>query len=90
MKPEQQEIERLRRELARMKAECDILKRMACPVRKGFVKDGMMVCINVSGLKADALAKMDIRVYRALLQSDAPALLGYLSPMDFERQAQVA
>jgi transposase len=27
MKPEQQEIERLRRELARMKAECDILKK---------------------------------------------------------------
>lgn len=52
MKPEQQEIERLRRELAKMKAERDILKRMARPARKGFVKDGMMVCINVSGLKA--------------------------------------
>ncbi len=38
-----------------------LLKRMARPVRKGFVKDSMMVCINVSGLKADALAKMDIR-----------------------------
>ncbi len=61
MKPEQQEIERLRRELAKMKAERDILKRMARPVRKGFVKDDMMVCINVSGLRADALAKMDIR-----------------------------
>ena len=42
MKPEQQEIERLRRELARMKAERDILKRMARPVRKGFVKGGMI------------------------------------------------
>lgn len=31
------------------------------PVPKGIVKDGMMVCINASGLKADALAKMDIR-----------------------------
>jgi transposase len=29
MKPEQQEIERLRRELARMKAERDILKKAA-------------------------------------------------------------
>jgi hypothetical protein len=28
---------------------------------KQFVKDGLMVCINVSGLKAEALAKMDIR-----------------------------
>jgi len=35
MKPEQQEIERLRRELGRMKAERDILKRMARPARKG-------------------------------------------------------
>lgn len=39
----------------------DIQERMARPARKGFVKDGMMVCINVSGLKADSLAKMDIR-----------------------------
>ncbi|VWX54392.1 hypothetical protein NOVOSPHI9U_600007 [Novosphingobium sp. 9U] len=37
-----------------------LLKRMARPVGKRFVKDAMMVCINVSGLKADALAKMDI------------------------------
>ena len=29
MKPEQQEIERLRRELAKMKAERDILKKAA-------------------------------------------------------------
>jgi transposase len=29
LKPEQQEIKRLRRELARMKAECDIPKRAA-------------------------------------------------------------
>jgi hypothetical protein len=47
--------------VAKLKAERDILKRMARPVCKGIVKDGMMVCINVSGLKADALAKMDIR-----------------------------
>jgi len=33
---------------------------MARPVDKRFVKGGVMVCINVSGLKADALAKMDI------------------------------
>lgn len=55
------EIRQLKRELARVTEERDILKRMARPVRKGFVKDGMMVCINVSGLKAEALAKMDIR-----------------------------
>jgi transposase len=61
MKPEQREIERLRRELASMKAERDILKRMARPVRKGFVKDGMSVCINVSGFRVDTLAEMDIR-----------------------------
>jgi transposase len=42
LKPEQQEIERLRRELARMKAERDILKRMARPIRKGFVRDGII------------------------------------------------
>jgi hypothetical protein len=34
---------------------------MARPVRKRLFKGGMMVCINISGLKADALAKMDIR-----------------------------
>lgn len=55
------EIRQLKRELARVTEERDILKRMARPVHKGFVKDGMMVCINVSGLKAEALAKMDIR-----------------------------
>jgi transposase len=38
-----------------------LLKRMARPVHKGVVKDGKVVCINVSGLKAEALAKMDIR-----------------------------
>jgi transposase-like protein len=38
LKPEQQEIERLRRELAKMKAERDILKRMARPVGKGLSK----------------------------------------------------
>jgi hypothetical protein len=32
---------------------------MARPVRERFVEDGIMVCINLSGLKADALAKMD-------------------------------
>lgn len=60
MKPEQFEIDRLRREVAKLKAERDILKRMARPVRKGVVKDGKVVCINVSGLKVEALAKMDI------------------------------
>jgi transposase len=50
MKPEQQEIERLRRELARMKAERDILKNVwpAPSARVNLVS--MLVCINVSGL----------------------------------------
>jgi len=34
---------------------------MARPVRKTFVRNGMMVCINVSGLKPVTLVKMDIR-----------------------------
>jgi hypothetical protein len=38
-----------------------VLERMARPVGKRFFEGGMMVCINVSDLKADALAKMDIR-----------------------------
>jgi transposase len=38
MKPEQLEIERLRREVAKLKAERDILKRMARPVRKWLRK----------------------------------------------------
>ncbi len=42
-------------------AFCVFYKRMARPVGKRFFEGGMMVCINVSGLKADALAKMDIR-----------------------------
>lgn len=37
MKPKQQEIERLHRELARMKAECDILKKAAAY----FVRDSI-------------------------------------------------
>lgn len=52
MKPEQQEIERLRREVTKLKAERDILKRMARPVRKGEVRMARSVCINVSGLGA--------------------------------------
>ena len=35
MKPEQLEIARLRKEVAKLKAERDILKRMARPVGKG-------------------------------------------------------
>jgi len=39
MKPEQQEIERLHREVTKLKAERDILKkRMARPVGKGEVR----------------------------------------------------
>ncbi|GAB4073205.1 hypothetical protein GCM10028812_53130 [Ancylobacter sonchi] len=37
MRPEQLEIGRLRREVAKLKAERDILKRMARPVCKGVV-----------------------------------------------------
>jgi hypothetical protein len=40
IKPEQLEIDRLRREVTRLKAERDILKRMACPVGKGFLRNG--------------------------------------------------
>ena len=35
MRPEQLEIDRLRREVAKLKTERDILKRMARPVGKG-------------------------------------------------------
>jgi len=35
LKPEQAEIARLKREVTKLKAERDILKRMACPVCKG-------------------------------------------------------
>ncbi len=52
MKPEQQEIERLRRELARMKAERDILKNVWPTTSARVMLDGMLVCVNVSGLKA--------------------------------------
>lgn len=52
---------RLRRENERLRMERDILKRMARPVRKRVIKDSKVVCINVSGLKAETLAKMDIR-----------------------------
>lgn len=55
------EVRRLKRELQRVTEERDILKRMARPVRKGVVWLARVVCINVSGLKAEALAKMDIR-----------------------------
>ena len=34
MKPEQQEIERLRREVAKLKAERDILKKLSSPVAR--------------------------------------------------------
>ena len=42
MKPEQLEIARLKREVANLKAERDILKRMARPVRKGCSSDGLI------------------------------------------------
>jgi transposase len=44
LKPEQVEIARLKREVAKLKAERDILKRMARPVRKGSV-DHHQSCI---------------------------------------------
>jgi len=53
MKPEQLEIARLKREVAKLKAERDILKRMARPVGKGVVLMARSVCINVSGLRAE-------------------------------------
>ena len=48
MKPEQLEITRLKSEVIKLKVERDILKRMACPVRKRFVLMAMLVCVNVS------------------------------------------
>ncbi len=56
-----QESGALKEVVAEQALEVRLLKRMARPVRKRFIKGDMMVCINVSGLKADALAKMDIR-----------------------------
>ena len=50
MKPEQLEIARLKREVNKLKAERDILKRMARPDCKGDL-EGSVVCINVSGLR---------------------------------------
>jgi len=40
MRPEQLEVERLRRENRVLKPERDILKRMARPARKGLFRDG--------------------------------------------------
>ena len=50
MKPEQLEIARLKREVTKLRAERDILKRMARPVCKGDLHTASTVCINVSGL----------------------------------------
>ena len=54
MKPEQQEIERLCRAFAWLKAERDIPKRMTCPVRKRFVKDGMTATLRERTAVADS------------------------------------
>src|SRR3954453_4286880 len=69
MKPEQLEIARLKREVIKLKAERDILKRMARPVRKGDIRMAVAVCINVSGLRVHPLAKMDIRASRVLIKA---------------------
>lgn len=55
------EVRRLKRELQRVTEERDILNVWPAPSARGGVKDGKVVCINVSGLKTEALAKMDIR-----------------------------
>ena len=70
MKPEQLEIEKLRREVAKLKAERDILKRMARPVCKGVLVGmiGLRQRIRSQGL---ALAKMDIRASRFLIKATA-------------------
>jgi transposase len=52
------EIARLRRELDRARMERDILKNVWPAPSARVILNGMLVCINVSGLKADALAKM--------------------------------
>ena len=60
MKPEQQEIERLRRELARMKAERDILKKAAVGstghcngVREGSSRRSEAKCFSRPGIELE-------------------------------------
>ena len=52
MKPEQLEIAQLKREVAKLKAERDILKAYGRPLCKGD-RMGMTVCINASGLRVE-------------------------------------
>jgi transposase len=56
MKPEQVEIERLRREVAKLKAERDLLKRGPPRLqRRSWM--AASVCINVSGLRDEPLPR---------------------------------
>jgi transposase len=71
MKPEQLEIERLRREVAKLKAERDILKTYGPPRPQGCRLDGMIGLHQRIRSQGLALAKMDIRASRVLIKATA-------------------
>src|ERR1700755_977443 len=69
MKPEQAEIARLKREVIKLKAERDILKRRARPLCKRIFQVGIRGLHQRIRSQGRALAKMDIRASRVLIKA---------------------
>ena len=66
LKPEQLEIDRLRREVTKLKAECYILKRMARSVCKQFFRERCLIGLRQRiRPRGRPPAKMEIRAFRS-------------------------
>lgn len=70
------EISQLKRELARVTEERDILKNVwPAPFARGILKCSDSVCVNVYGLMGDPMAKMDIRTSGATIKTPATSAI---------------
>ncbi len=85
MKPEQLEIEKLRREVAKLKAERDILKKAAAYFAKAERIRGKVYRTR-DDARADVFDYIE-RFYNAVRRHST---IGYISPVEFEKKAGLA
>jgi len=94
MKPEQPEIARLKREVLKLKAERDIVKksrgllREAIDVKFAFI--AKRTARKTSRTREDAKADVFDYIERFYNAKRRHSTIGYMSPMEFERQAGLA